>query len=126
MKLGQYNFFCPKCDSQLDASGRIHLKTERENGDKGDMYLTTTFGSYAYEHVPKVAFLKNELVDFSCPTCQEKLISDTYSDYTIMIMRIEGKFDFEILFSRKAAVHKTYIITEDGVEKYGEHASDGI
>ena len=126
MKLEQYNFFCPKCNHQLDQSGKIHLKSERSNGETGDMYLSTTFGTYSFEHVPDRDFEHNELVDFSCPSCTAKLISETYSDYTEMIMRVEDKFDFEILFSRRSGIHKTYIITEDGIERYGEHASGGL
>ncbi len=126
MKLGNYNFFCPNCDHQLDNSGKIHLKSKRDNGESGDMYLSTTFGAYSYEHVPPVSFPKNEIVLFLCPNCETHLVSKSYPDYTELIMRVEEKFDFEILFSRKAGIHKTYIITEDGVEKYGEDASNDL
>ena len=126
MNLEKYNFYCPKCNEALDASGQIHLKTERENGDKGDMYLSTSFGSYDYKHVPKVVFLKNELVNFSCPKCNETIHSKEHPNYALMIMRVENKFDFEILFSRQAGIHKTSIVTEDGIESYGEHASADI
>lgn len=123
MNLEKYNFFCPSCEHQLDEAGKIHLASERQNGEKGDMYLSTSFGSYSYKHVPAIQFLKNELVDFLCPSCHANLKSKTYPEYTLMTMRVENKFDFEILFSRKAGMHKTYIVTEDGVESYGEHAS---
>ena len=123
MNLEKYNFFCPGCEHQLDESGRIHLKSERDNGEKGEMYLSTNFGTYSYKHEPEVHFSANELVDFFCPHCHASLRSKTYQEYTMMTMRVENKFDFEILFSRKAGMHKTYIVTEDGVESYGEHAS---
>lgn len=123
MKLEKYNFYCPKCSHQLDEEGSIHLLTERQNGDSGNMYLSTSFGTYSYKHEPDIVFLKNELVDFFCPSCKANIKSEEYPDYTIMTMRVEGKFDFDILFSRKAGMHKTYIVTEDGVESYGEHAS---
>jgi hypothetical protein len=35
-------------------------------------------------------------------------------------MRVENKFDFEILFSRIASEQKTFLVTEDGVECYGK------
>jgi len=126
MKFEQYNFFCPKCDSQLDQTKRVHLKSERGNGAVGDMYLSTTFGSYVFEHEPSVEFSKDELVDFSCPHCREKLSSAEHPEYITIIMRVENKFDFELLFSRRAGVHKTYIVTEDGIENYGESASQGF
>ena len=123
MNLEKYSFFCPKCGCQLDESGSIHLNTERQNGDKGEMYMSTSFGTYTYKHIPPVNFLENELVDFFCPNCKANLRSHDYPEYTLMNMQVEDKFDFEILFSRKAGMHKTYIVTEDGVESYGEHAS---
>ncbi len=126
MTLGQYNFFCSKCDHQLDTSGRIHLTSERHNGDTGAMYLSLDLGNYSYEHIPNCSFEKDELIAFGCPSCHQKLISKNYPEYTEMIMRVESKFDFGILFSRRAGIHKTYIITEGGVEKYGEHASDKL
>lgn len=126
MKLEQYNFFCPACHHQLDVKGEIHLKTERQNGDKGDMYLSTSFGTYSYQHIPEVAFLKNESVEFYCPDCHSNVKSEKHPKFVTMMMRVENKFDFEILFSRKAGIHKTYIVTEDGVESYGEHASDSL
>ncbi|MFD1553313.1 hypothetical protein [Putridiphycobacter roseus] len=126
MKLEKYKFYCPKCDQELDIAGQIHLKTERENGDKGDMYLNTSFGTYSYKHVPDVVFQKSELVKFSCPKCLETIHSKAHPNYALLTMRVENKFDFEILFSRQAGIHKTYIVTEDGVESYGEHASTGL
>ncbi|MFK8036869.1 MAG: hypothetical protein AB8B74_01160 [Crocinitomicaceae bacterium] len=124
MKLEKYNFFCTNCKHQLDDKGTIHLKTERENGDNGDMYLSTSFGTYSYKHKPEIAFLDNELVNFYCPDCNSDLKSEKFPKFVKMIMRVENNFEFEILFSRKAGMHKTYIVTEDGVESYGEHASD--
>ena len=124
MNLENYNFYCPKCKHQLDANGSIRLNTERENGDQGSMNLSTSFGTYTYEHSPNVEFEDNEKVDFFCPNCSVNLKSEEYPDFGLMLMLTEKKFEFEILFSRKAGMHKTYIITEDGVESYGEDATD--
>jgi len=123
MRLSDYSFYCPECKSKLDTNGVIHLKTERENGDEGDMFLSTTFGNYGYKHDPKVEFEKNELVEFSCPHCNSSLHSPIKKNFVNMIMRVESKFDFEILFSRRAGVQKTYIVTEDGIESYGKDAN---
>ena len=116
MNLKDYHFYCPKCNFQLDKDEMIHLKTKRLNGEIGKIFLSTTFGTYSYKHEPKTVFLKNELVDFICKECDSSLISQTYNEFACLKMKVEGKFDFEILFSRKASDHKTYIVTEDGVE----------
>ena len=120
MKLDTYDFYCPECDNQLDEKGVIHLKTLRKNGDIGDIYLSTNFGDYKYRHEPPTNFEENELVEFSCPKCNSMLHSMHKPNFVCMTMRVEKKFDFEILFSRKSGVQKTYIVTEDGVECYGK------
>lgn len=119
MRLNKYDFYCPKCDERVDTNGVIHLKTKRKNGDEGDIFLSTTFGNYGYKHNPDVEFEKNELVDFSCSKCSQDLVSNEHPDFVTLLMRVENQFDFEILFSRRAGIQKTYIITEDGLECYG-------
>ena len=123
MELSNYKFFCPHCEHHLDETGKIHLHSIRQNGDEGEMFLSTTFGSYSYTHVPAITFLKNEVVNFLCPSCHVNFDSNKHPNYIILKMKVEEKFDFELLFSKKAGNHKTYIITEDGIEQYGEHAN---
>ncbi len=123
MNLDKYSFYCTECKNQLDVDGVIHLKTLRLNGDEGEIHLSTSFGNYNFKHYPKVLFDKNELVEFSCPECNSLLHSALKPNFVNMIMRVESKFDFEILFSRQAGIQKTYIVTEDGVESYGRDAN---
>jgi hypothetical protein len=123
MRLSDYSFHCPACKSRLDTNGVIHLKTERLNGDKGDIFLSTTFGNYGYKHDPDVNFDVGELIEFSCDNCNSLLHSAIKPNFVNMIMRVENKFDFEILFSRKAGIQKTYVVTEDGIESYGRDAN---
>jgi len=122
MNLDKYSFYCPECENQLDINGIVHLKTERQNGDVGEIHLSTKFGDYNFTHFPKTKFDQNELVEFSCPHCSSRLHSSIKPKFVNMIMRVEKKFDFEILFSRQAGCYKTYIVTEDGIESYGRDA----
>jgi len=122
MRLDKYDFYCPKCKSKLNDSGIIHLKTERQSGEVGDMYLSTTFGNYGYSHLPKIEFNPNELIEFLCPKCDSNLKSITKPEFVSMLMKVEHKFEFEILFSRKAGIQKTFVVTEDGIECYGKDA----
>lgn len=122
MNLEKYSFYCTQCKNQLDVDGVIHLKTLRGNGEVGEIHLSTSFGNYNFKHIPKVSFEKNELVEFSCPSCNSLLHSPIKHNFVNIIMRVESKFDFEILFSRRAGVQKTYIVTEDGIESYGRDA----
>ena len=123
MNLSKYSFFCTDCKVQLDVEGVIHLKTQRKNGESGEMHLSTSLGNYKFKHFPDVKFNDGELVEFSCPHCSSVLHSSIKPNFVNMIMRVEKQFDFEILFSRLAGVQKTYIVTEDGIESYGEDAT---
>jgi len=126
MNLINYNFYCTKCGGQLDENQNINLKTVRTSGEKGVMHLSTSFGSYTYTHEPATKFDDEEFVDFLCPICDGNLQSQKYLDYAALTMKAESQFDFEILFSRMAGMHKTYIVTEDGIESYGKHSNDEI
>lgn len=123
MNFEKYNFYCPNCKSQLDADQVILLKTRRDNGSKGEIHLSTSFGNYNFQHYPKVEFNDNELINFSCPKCDTLLHSGVKPKFVNLIMRVENQFDFEILFSRVAGVQKTYIVTEDGIESFGRDAN---
>lgn len=120
MTFNEYDFYCPKCSSQLDVNGLIHLKTERSNGDKGNVYLSVKLGDYDYKHEPEVDFDDQELVSFSCPSCKNILHSTKKPNFVALTMRVEKQFDFELLFSRKFGIQKTYLVTEDGIECYGK------
>ena len=123
MKFDKYSFFCIDCNEQLDVDSTIMLDTKRENGDVGKIRIPTSFGNYEYLHEPKINFIKNELIEFSCPHCHSIIHSAVKPNFVNMIMRVEKQFDFEILFSRQSGVHKTYIVTEDGIESYGSDAN---
>ncbi len=126
MSLEEYQFNCPNCDHDLVETGKLYFVTQRQNGDVGKIYLSIKFGSYSYVHVPKAEFALNELVLFFCPSCNSSLTDNVYTNFIKLKMLVEKKFEFEILFSRKAGEHKTYIITEDGIERYGEHVDDEV
>ena len=120
MRLSNYDFYCPECTARLDTNGAIHLKTERLNGDRGDIFLSTTFGNYGYKHDPAIQFNDKELIEFSCPSCNSLLHSSLKPRFVCITMRVEEQFDFEILFSREFGVQRTYVVTEDGIECYGK------
>jgi len=126
MKLDKYQFYCPDCSQCLDDKKEIHLKYRRSNGDSGDVYLSTTLGNYKKRLIPNVEFKDKELIDFICPHCNSTIHSSDKENYVHLIMRVENKFDFEILFSRVAGEQKTYLVTEDGVECYGENCEASI
>jgi hypothetical protein len=120
MNLDKYEFYCPDCSHRLDENKEIRLKTLRENGDEGYIYLSTTLGDYTKRSEPNIEFGKGELIEFSCPHCNSQIHSKERDKFVHLVMRVENKFEFDILFSRVVGEQKTYLVTEDGVECYGK------
>jgi DNA-directed RNA polymerase subunit RPC12/RpoP len=117
--LEKYDFHCPYCKYKLNGDNKlIKLDTIRQNGDKGTIYFSASIGDFSYEHEPKVDFEPGELVNFCCSSCNKDLSSDQFDNYARLILDVNGTVQFDILFSRKAGVKKTYLITEEGVETY--------
>lgn len=118
MSINQYKFYCTACSNCLSNKDRIELKTVRENGQVGVISMNVSIGDYTYTHEPLVEFEDGELVNFFCPSCDHLMKSEQYEKFASMIMKVDEKIEFELLFSREAGRRKTYIITEDGIESY--------
>ena len=116
--LHNYDFHCPHCRFKLNDDKSIILGTLRENGDAGTIYLSTSIGNYSYKHEPKCKFESGELVTFCCTSCSKSVNSKEFGNYAQLILDVDGNVEFDILFSRKAGVQKTYLITEEGIETY--------
>lgn len=114
----KYDILCPSCRTKLNDGTKLSLTTERENGDKGKIHLSTTIGNYSYTHEPPIIFEIGEMVSFFCPACNTNLNSKEFDNYALLKMKVRDSIEFEILFSRKAGVQKTYLVTEDGIETY--------
>ena len=118
MDLKDFSFSCPFCSHTLNGPHGIELRTSRKTGEKGMIYLSTTFGNYTYRHVPDIAFEKHEIVDFICPNCNENLNAPQHENFALLNMNVGGNINFEVIFSRESGKRKTYVITEDGIEAY--------
>ena len=114
----KYDFHCPHCDHKLDENNEIILLTLRTNNDVGKIFMSTSVGNYSYRHEPKNAFGNGELIMFKCTSCEKDLSAEDYVDYAKLIMKVERDIQFDVLFSRRAGVLKTYLVTEDGIESY--------
>ena len=90
----------------------------RVNGEEGLISLSTSVGNYSFKHEPEVDFEAGEVVSFLCTSCDTELNSEEFETYAKLVMVVDENIEFDILFSRKAGVQKTYLITEDGIETY--------
>ncbi|WP_027420187.1 hypothetical protein [Crocinitomix catalasitica] len=118
MDIKKFKFLCPYCNTSVSKNGIISLATLRENGDRGMIHMSTTFGNYSYDHVPEYEFVNGEVVEFICPNCHKNLDSEEYLHFAQLKMKVDQNIEFDVIFSRKAGLRKTYVITEDGIESY--------
>jgi uncharacterized protein YbaR (Trm112 family) len=118
MDFKKFIFSCPYCEGTLSKNGIVSLMTQRTNGDIGEIKLSTSFGNYSYVHQPEVEFEKGEVVEFICPHCKKNLDSEEYVHFAQVKMKVDENIEFDVIFSRKAGLRKTYVITEDGIESY--------
>ncbi|MGV6861500.1 MAG: hypothetical protein ACWA41_06995 [Putridiphycobacter sp.] len=124
MKLDKYEFYCPDCHQRLDENNEIHLKINNPNDGRVDIFLSTSLGNYEKRTQPEISFNNGDYLDFHCPHCESKIHAKDRDKFVHLIMKVENKFDFDILFSRVAGEQKTFLVTEDGVECYGNDCEE--
>jgi ssDNA-binding Zn-finger/Zn-ribbon topoisomerase 1 len=59
-------------EQKIDNEPAIHLKVKCK-GNSGDIWLSSIYGSYNYKST--IDLPKNEIAEFDCPECHEKLMS---------------------------------------------------
>jgi hypothetical protein len=119
-----YKYFCPKCDFLLNEQDYVELFVYDNGQHITTIRLNPKPGEYDYSCAPHVEFPKGDKLDFHCISCKENLQSAQFSDFISINMRPTDEITFEVLFDRTAGEHATYVMTEDMVEKHGEHPKD--
>jgi len=118
------DYMCPKCKGHLNAAGYVIFSTTNKRKKKGLILLSPAVGSYTYKHHNNYTFEKGEMVEFFCPICQTDLKSSKNPDYVSITMIDHQNMEYEVLFSRKAGVKSTCVISNEDVEMFGEDAMD--
>jgi len=123
-EIGNYDYHCPHCDTDLKGEKGIEFITKNEKGKTKSIFLDPNLGKYEFHYDYSHDFKDNEKVEFSCPHCKENLQSSKHSDYVEIIMYVSSEVKFEVLFSRIYGIKRTYIVMEDYVERHGEDILD--
>ena len=118
MNRDAFTYKCPHCNDILNTNDHVHFVV-REHSNSYDIYLSAEVGDYNYQVKPEISFETGTELEFFCPHCNENLKCEKYPDFVSIKLVISHAVDFEVLFSRKIGEQATYIITQDGVEKYG-------
>lgn len=121
-----YKYYCPKCNAKLNDHQHVNFKVMKDGTFLTMIMLSPKPGDYDYICEPQVDMKIGERFDFHCPACSANLQSDRFKDFVSIILRPAERIEFEVLFDRAAGQHTTYVMTEDMVEKHGDHPKDLI
>lgn len=119
-------YHCPKCEKSLMKNTRVELNFKRnKHKEHGLIHLSPEPGNYDFQTIPNIAFEKGERVIFICPFCDADLTSEKNNKYAELKMMVNDFISFEALFSTVHGNKRTYIVTQDDVDTYGDGDSDG-
>lgn len=114
-------YHCPHCEKSLTTNKTVNLKFKTEkNDEKAAIYLDPKPGNYDFYTKPKINFEKGEKLTFFCPKCKANLTSKKNPDFVELKMMVNNFIFFEALFSNIYGEKKTYIVTQDEIDTYGD------
>tara|TARA_B110000014_G_scaffold256891_1_gene240651 strand:- start:1157 stop:1576 length:420 start_codon:yes stop_codon:yes gene_type:complete len=114
-------YHCPKCNKSLTEGKKVQLNFERvEHQHKGLIFLEPEPGNYEFYTSPPTDFKNGERVVFICPKCKKDLTSIKNKQFAELKMMVNDFISFEALFSTVYGDKRTYIVTQDEVDVYGD------
>jgi len=114
-------YHCPKCDKSLTEGRKVELHFRRlKHNHKGIIYLEPEPGNYEFYTDPKIIFEKEERVVFICPNCKSDLTNKKNNKFAELKMVVNDFISFDALFSTVYGDKRTYIVTDDDIDTYGD------
>jgi len=115
-------FLCPHCRSTLNIDDDIVLVAQKNDGQKGLVFLHAVLGNYDSRISPHFKIDDMEEVNFFCPTCSADLEYKPRVHLAQLLMMDENAKESNILFSKIYNKNCTYHIIDKSVISYGECA----
>jgi predicted RNA-binding Zn-ribbon protein involved in translation (DUF1610 family) len=114
-------YYCPHCRSNLNPGTKIIMRIRRGR-QKGLILLSPQVGNYTSILPEEFVLRRGESVHVSCPVCGADLISPVNRKLGEVLLR-QGETDFlPVYFSRTYGEQATFVVSEEKVRSYGEHA----
>ena len=120
------DFLCPKCNGQLNVGDVLIFVSKMNDEKNGLLLLHPELGNYRVINHKLFHISKGELVEFSCPICQENLTSEIHNNLVLIIMIDEKHVQHKILLSKIYGEKSTYKITGNDLESFGEDSGNYI
>jgi hypothetical protein len=120
------DFLCPKCNGQLNVGDVMIFVSKAKDERNGLLLLNPELGNYSVMNHKFFQISKGELVEFTCPICQENLTSEIDTNLASVFMIDKNNVQHNILFSKINGEKCTYKITGDDLESFGEDSEHYI
>jgi len=116
----RWSYSCPHCSGILNRDDTIMLIGTQDE-DRIIIGFHPAPGNYQISLPPGYSIEAGSSWYFSCPLCQESLVSDVSSDLCCIDM-ITKNIRHRVYFSRVAGERATFVISAEGIEPHGDHA----
>ena len=115
-----WTYLCPRCGATLNPQRSIVLRAEGE----GRRFLVAFHpqpGNYEVDVPDGEDMPAGTLWDFSCPVCDQSLISELSDQLCVLEMRQHDE-RHRVYFSRVAGEEATFVVSAEGMlEDHGIH-----
>jgi len=115
------SYFCPQCQGLLNPGSLVVFVIN--SLDRRELILLSPEpGDYAMVYRDSVVLEPGTVYTLCCPMCHADLVSPGDDRFLEITSRSEDGSETSVRFSRIFGEHATYLLSQAGVERFGEHA----
>jgi hypothetical protein len=115
-------YYCPHCRKLLNPGTKVIFLVE--NGPELELVLLSAkLGDYSVVASRSMKLLDGAIYTFRCPLCRADLTSNIDDKLVELLSRSDDDDSpVRVSFSRIHGEHATFLMADDGVDRFGEHA----
>ena len=116
------SYYCPHCRKLLNPGTKVIFLVE--NGPDVELVLLSpNLGDYSVVASRSMKLLDGAIYTFRCPLCRADLTSNIDDKLVELLSRSdEDDAPVRVSFSRIHGEHATFLMADDGVDRFGEHS----
>ena len=117
------SFYCPHCNKLLNPHRKVIFLVEDGN-DLELVLLSAKLGDYSVVDSRSIEFVEGAAYTFRCPLCRADLTSAINNRLVDLLTRAKSDDQtLRVSFSRVHGEEATFLLAEDGVDRFGADAS---
>jgi hypothetical protein len=117
-----HDFLCSKCNGHIRVGSHIIFKVKNDKKQEALLLLSPQIGNYTSLKHPSFEIQAGEYLEYYCPVCNSKLISDIHRNLALVILRDETGKCSDVYFSQIVGEHSTFETDGESVHVAGEDA----